>query len=96
MSRADEIELEIAELRETKKEFEHGYYYDEYNEFLNEIHGDTVKIAGLEYDTAQTLEAIDPVAYRCGYDDYIDSEITRIDDEIEELEGELLEIEEDE
>ena len=94
MSRADEIELEIASLRETRKDFENGTYTDEYDTWLDDIYGD-VKIAGLEYSTSSALEAIDPITYRCGYDDYIDDQMTRLDDEIEELEDELYELEED-
>lgn len=40
-----------------------------YQEMLNDIYG-TVKIAGLDYETATALASVDPVAYRCGLADY--------------------------
>ena len=46
---------------------------DEYQEFLNEIHGD-VTICGMTYGQGDALEALDPVAFRCGLGDY-ESEI---------------------
>jgi len=40
-----------------------------YNDMLNDVYG-TVNIAGYEYDTAQALKAIDPIAYSVGMNDY--------------------------
>ena len=44
-----------------------------YREWLNDLSG-AVKIGSLEYDAALVLENVDPTAYRCGLNDYIDSE----------------------
>jgi len=44
----------------------------EYDEWLNEVHGETVTIAGYEYDTARALKEVDPIAYRVGYNDWTD------------------------
>lgn len=65
--------------------------------------GSTVKIGGYEYDEATALREVDPVAYRCGVADYIDSCVGNgLSDEIDgehymlgEIE-ELLENEEEE
>lgn len=46
---------------------------DEYKEFLNEIYGE-VQVCGMTYSQGDLLEAIDPVAFRCGLGDY-ESEI---------------------
>ena len=46
---------------------------DEYQEFLNEAFGD-VTICGMTYGQGDALEALDPVAFRCGLGDY-ESEI---------------------
>ena len=35
--------------------------------------GDPVKIGSLEYTPSQVLKQIDPIAYRCGVNDYVDS-----------------------
>lgn len=48
---------------------------ERYENFLREAHGETVKIAGHEYDTARALKDVDPTAYRCGFSDWLDSEL---------------------
>ena len=48
--------------------------HERYDEMLDECYG-TVSIAGLDYDTARTLKDVDPIAYRCGFCDWLDSEI---------------------
>jgi hypothetical protein len=55
-----------------------------YREMLNDVYG-TVKIAGLEFETADALISVDPVAYRCGFSDYISS---LLDDSMVEVDGE--------
>lgn len=45
---------------------------DMYRDMLDEIYG-TVCIAGMKYDTSRALELLDPVAFRCGRNDYINS-----------------------
>lgn len=42
---------------------------DQYKEFLNEVHG-SLTICGMTYDQGDALEALDPVAFRCGLGDY--------------------------
>jgi hypothetical protein len=46
-----------------------------YDVHLDEVYG-TVSIAGLEYPTSQALGDIDPVAYRCGFADWLDSAVS--------------------
>jgi hypothetical protein len=46
---------------------------DEYMEYLDEVYGD-VTICGYTYGAGTTLEAVDPIAFRCGLGDY-ESEI---------------------
>ena len=45
---------------------------EQYDDMLRECYGVTM-IAGMEYDTARALREVDPIAYRCGLLDYIDS-----------------------
>lgn len=45
---------------------------DRYDEYLNEL-GD-VTIGGLTYDQAEAFKRIDPIAYRCGFNDWADGE----------------------
>jgi len=46
---------------------------DRYDELLNECHDDVV-IAGITFEPAAVLLAMDPVAYRCGLADCEDAE----------------------
>lgn len=55
-----------------------------YDDMLDDTHG-IVSIAGMEYSTSDALKRLDPIAYRCGLTDYIDSLLT--DGEIEEIDG---------
>ena len=55
-----------------------------YNEFLDEVYPDC-KIAGYQYSTSLALKEIDPTAYRCGMNDWIDS---MLDDTFTEIDGE--------
>lgn len=43
-----------------------------YDEYLNE-YGDAV-IGSLKYRASRVLREVDPVAYRCGFDDWADAE----------------------
>lgn len=44
-----------------------------YENMLRECYGETVNIAGLDYDICDALKSLDPTAYRCGMVDYLDS-----------------------
>ncbi len=50
-----------------------------YDEFLDDIYGD-VNIAGIYYATSQALKATDPIAYRVGFNDWLDSEGIEIEE----------------
>lgn len=52
-----------------------------YDEFIREVSGD-VDLLGVNYDPATILNAIDPIAYKCGWIDYMDS----LDVDTDELE----------
>lgn len=42
-----------------------------YKDFINET-TETVKIWGMEYDPATVLYEVDPIAYRVGFNDWLD------------------------
>lgn len=44
-----------------------------YDEYLDEVNP-VVKICGMEYSPSRVLEEVDPTAYRCGFNDWLDSE----------------------
>lgn len=45
---------------------------EQYKEMLNECYP-AVKVAGYEYEVARTLQEVDPIAYRVGFNDWLDS-----------------------
>jgi hypothetical protein len=49
-----------------------------YDDLLNE--DGPVTIAGLTYDTAHALDSVDPIAYKCGWLDFMDALGVNIDD----------------
>ena len=48
--------------------------HERFDDMLDECYG-TVTVAGMEYDTARALKELDPIAYRCSFHDWIDSEL---------------------
>jgi len=46
--------------------------YDMYDEMLNDC-TPMVKVGNLEYLPSRVLKEVDPIAYRCGLNDYLDS-----------------------
>lgn len=56
-------------LQAIEKEVE-KYTEEDYDDVLRDIHGITVSIAGMEFDTVYALETLDPTAYRCGFNEY--------------------------
>ena len=43
-----------------------------YDDMLNECN-DVIKIGYLTFDASRIVEVLDPIAYRCGFNDYVDS-----------------------
>lgn len=69
---ADEFDYYTAD-GEGVTDFELGQRYRDHLDSLDE---DGVLIAGLRYSTSRALEAVDPIAFHCGYSDWIDSELS--------------------
>lgn len=44
-----------------------------YNDMLNDCY-DNLTVAGMEFDTADALNTLDPIAYKCGWVDWCDAE----------------------
>ena len=44
-----------------------------YDQMLDDCY-EPVKIAGCEYGVSTALKNVDPIAYRCGFNDWLDSE----------------------
>ena len=82
---------------ETREEAE-DYIYDDYacelyDDYLDE-QGE-INICGLTYSPSEVLKEVDPIAYRCGYNDFCDSFYDEIEEEEEEEEEEEYEEEEE-
>ena len=43
-----------------------------YDEMLDDCEG-PVELCGMTYSASHVLREVDPVAYRCGFNDYVDS-----------------------
>lgn len=97
-----EIEATIEELKTKIAEFGEDHdFTEEYDTMLDECYPEMFGWA-----PSCILKEVDPVQYRCGYSDYVDSlryddfanytEYQELKDELEELQEELEELEYDE
>ena len=50
----------------------HDTLIEMYNDMLNECTA-TIQIGYIEFEPSRVLEEMDPIAYRCGLNDYYDS-----------------------
>jgi hypothetical protein len=55
---------------------------ERYNDFLDSLHGEVVldRESGLYWDASRILAEMDPIAYRSGMNDWLDSESLTTDD----------------
>ena len=89
--RINELKEQIKEKKERIESLENGDDYDNYNDMLDDC-SPIVKIGNLEYSPSYVLKNVDEIAYNCGYNEYIDSEISDLNSEIEDLESEIKDI----
>lgn len=101
--------LEIKEKQAEIDSFEIEVSDSDYDDYLDEVNGE-VEVCGMSYSASSVLKNVDPIAYRCGKNDYIDSldkednddyqdlisEKDNLESELEDLEAELEEAEENE
>ena len=76
--------LNIKEVKERIEILENNENTEEYDEMLDEVGIDTSI-----YSASMILKNIDEIAYRCGFDDYNDEELSNFISELEDLEEEL-------
>ena len=79
MSRKAELQAELKALDEKIADWEpdpddHTERYDDMLRECTPPHDGNVRIGGLSYDVAYALKELDPIAYRCGLNDYISNE----------------------
>ena len=77
---------------ETGEELDWDNLAERYRMILDDVYGE-VDIAGMTFYSSSALEELDPIAFRCGVNDYIDSLMT--DGEITDEEPDDEEEEED-
>ena len=76
------------ETQQSQIEIDPDDYTDQFNEMLDE--SGEVDVAGLEFYPSQILGKLDPIAYRCGLNDYVDATYSAEDtDEYKALEEEI-------
>jgi hypothetical protein len=87
-----ELIKRIDEVKNELQNFEINPYKHEgsYAELIDEQ--GPVIVAGLEFTASRILREVDPVAYRCGLVDYVDSLDVTDDEEYQALEAELKEL----
>lgn len=92
----NELLKRIAAIRNELRNFEidPDKHEDSYKELIDEIDG-PVTIAGMKFTASRILEELDPIAYRCGLADYVDSLDVTDDEEYQALEMELAELEDE-
>ena len=89
-------ELEELNKQRDELDIDPDEFTEQYDDCLNEVCGGCVKIGSLEYDAGRALREVDPIAYCCGLNDYVDGiEIEETEaykdltEEIEELESKI-------
>ncbi|QXV77798.1 hypothetical protein bas59_0104 [Escherichia phage EduardKellenberger] len=98
------LKKQIADLENKIDNFEidEDKYDENYDEWLDEVYGE-IMIGNISFLPSRILKELDPIAYRCGFSDYIDSldieddeEYRELQTELEEAKEELAELEENE
>lgn len=64
--------------------------YERYDEMLDECH-EPMRIGDLVFYPSEVLSECDPIAYRCGFNDWLDSEDLTTDEDEAEAEDEAIE-----
>jgi len=99
-------QITAKETQQRQIEVDPDDYSDEYDSLLDEY--GPVTVAGLKYYPSHILVNLDPIAYRCGLNDYVDSsysvedtdeykaleeEIDFLNDQISDLQDEIADLE---
>ena len=93
MRTKEEILEELEEAENNLKDLEDRNKKDEYDEWLDDLH-EPYKVGCCEFSASQVLSELDPIAYDCGYYDFVESERYYYEEQISDLKSELEELEE--
>jgi uncharacterized coiled-coil DUF342 family protein len=83
---------EIVELEDKKEALEDQEDTEAYDEMLDQTKSDWIT----NYDGGMALKEIDPIAYNCGYNDFVDAELSELQEKITELEDQITDLEKEE
>lgn len=85
-SKKDELESRLEAVQKEMDEFDISERVDEddFDEYLNESH-EQVHVCGMAYLPAYVLKEVDPTAYRCAFNDYVDEFSPEDFDEFQDL-----------
>ena len=89
-NKTDEISDKQKELDDFQVERDEGDYED----YLNANYGD-VDVCGMTFAAGSTLLELDPIAFRIGFNDWVDSLDPSDEDGYKELESELEDLEDE-
>ena len=107
-SKIEDIKNQINDKQKEIDHFEYSCTDEEYDEFLDEVSG-SVTVAGMEFYASDILKSCDPIAYRCGKNDYesnfdlddceeyneLKDELGALEDQLSDLESELDELQDE-
>ena len=51
---------------------------ERFDEALNDAYGD-IDVCGMQYEAARLLKLIDPIAYHCAFNDFLDAECIQVE-----------------
>lgn len=65
-------------------EYSEDSLYDNFNDFIDEV-SDTINIFGMSYNASVVLQKVDRIAYDCIFNEYVDSCVLDIANDIENI-----------
>lgn len=71
-----------------ERELSYHKLLEQFDDFLDEVYGE-IEICGLQYSASNAFKSVDPIAYRCNYNDWVDSQLQ--DGVLEEVDGKYYE-----
>lgn len=78
----DQEEFEQDEFQRKLEEAIYDYAERNYDDELDETHQD-YEIMGLSFSASRVLKECDPIAYKCGLNDFVDSELREANRQLE-------------
>lgn len=78
----NDVELTKEEFEQRLEEEVRNQCDDSYDEYIDESDNE-INIWGMHYSPSEVLKNVDPIAYRCGIDDYINSVLSDAKYELE-------------